>query len=127
MKILTYILSGFLMVCGLGSIAMPLAIFASPRELSALSWVLACIVCVIAIGLVATGTQHIRKKEKETALAVATTSGFVAWIILNSQVSQLTKNRDGHVWQIGALVLTIAVCYYGTKALKNSIRRNYKK
>ena len=127
MKILLYTLSAFLILCGLGALTMPFAMLSSPSELGILSATLACLVAVISIYFVAAGFQHIRKKDKESALAVVTTSGFLVWVLLNSQMMQIAEKQEGDLWRFGALIIPILICYYGTKAFKKSIRQKYEK
>lgn len=106
---------------------MPIAVFTSSREISALLSILAILAVIAAVWFITTGFQHIRKKDKETALVVATTSGFLAWLLLNAQALKFTRGRESDVWQFAALLVPILLCYYGTKALKKSIRQKYEK
>jgi len=76
---------------------------------------------------IVTGFKHIRRKDKESALVVVTTSGFLAWVLLNSQMMQFADKKEGDLWRFAGLIIPILVCYYGTKAFKNSIRQKYEK
>ena len=125
MRILIHILSVLLMLGGIAAFTLPIAVFGSPGELSMLSATFACVVLVVGSCFIATGFQHVRKKNKQTALVVATTSGFLAWILLNSQAMQFAESKEDDTWRFGALVLPVLICYYGTKALKRVIAEKY--
>jgi drug/metabolite transporter (DMT)-like permease len=125
MKTVILILSALLILCGIGTLTMPIAIFSSSKNIGILSLILAIGACIVAACCIATGFQHIRKKDKDTALVVATTSGFLAWLILNPLALKFTRGKDDHVWQFAGLLVPILLCYYGTKAVKKSIRQKY--
>jgi hypothetical protein len=125
MKAFIYILSALLILCGLGGLAMPIAVFRSSQENSTLLLVSAIVASIVAIWFIATGLQHIRKKDKETALVVATTFGFLAWLITNALVVKLTRGIQPQTWQFVGLMIPILLCYFGTKELRKYIRRKY--
>jgi hypothetical protein len=125
MKTLIYILSAILIVCGICALAMPIFAVASFSELGTVVLILAAVAGIVAVWFIATGVRHFRRKEKDTALAVATASGLLAWLVLNAEALKLTKGIEVSLWHFVGLLIPIMLCYYGTLMLKESIRRKY--
>ncbi|MFT3991415.1 MAG: hypothetical protein QM680_08385 [Luteolibacter sp.] len=126
MKLITYLISGFLILIGLGALAMPVAAFSSPEK-TLYQILMACGLLAFSFCCIAAGIQHFIKKDQKTALQVVGIIGFVGWLILSNWAISRILDKNDLFLRVVALLLPLVACFLATRFFQRIINNVYAK
>ena len=130
MKLILTVLSWIYLVIGLLALSLPIAVISSAfrGEWNSLSLFMMLPALFLAIGFIWISITYLREKSENIAESMATLTGILLWITINTKVINyvdLVDDRFGTLAGFGVILLPIIIGVGATKSMKYFIRRAY--